>query len=217
MTDSFSPQDEKIIKRLGALRNAGPDYPAELLEKRRASFHKAVAGLTGLGLLAGLVRWLMHIFPNATQAVVQTGVEVFLVGVLVVESSVATYVFRSEIKQLLGISSGSGSPIATQSSGIPEFRSTEATSNVQSTATGTATETPTVTPTATATPTRTRTATPTYIYIADPNTRKPPNRVPPPPIPATITGRLKLPCHRRTERDTTPDTPGPTMKNGVPK
>ncbi len=218
MTDSFSPQDEKIIKRLGALRNAGPDYPAELLEKRRATFHKAVVGLTSLGLLAGLIRWLMRIFPNATSAMVQTGIEIFLVGVLVVESSVATYVFRSEIKQLLGISSGSGTPIATQSSGIPEFRSTEATSNEPSATAVTETETPTATPTATATPTRTRTATPTYIYIQPTQNPQPTQSGPTPTDPGHHYGQTKTPLPNGAPNSISSgsflETPVPVIKKG---
>ena len=164
MTDLPSPQDLEIINRISALRHTEPDYPAELLERRRATFRKAALGLGGIGLIGFIVKKLMHIFPQATQAAVQSGLEIVLVSALVVEASVVGYTFRGEIKELLGFGGGNGTPLVTQTSGtFQTLQPGQETASAAAKLTGT----PTLTLTATGTPTPTPTITGTLIFPTD--------------------------------------------------
>ena len=137
MTDNFSSQEQEIIKRLSNLKNAGPGYPADLLEKQRASYRKASLGLVGAVPAGGIFKGLVHLIPHMTK----TTLEWILISTLVAEVGACTYIFRDQIRDILV--PRAETPVAAYDSRTPR-----------------PTLTNTATPTPTATATRTSTATP---------------------------------------------------------
>jgi hypothetical protein len=158
VTDKLSPQDEDIIRRLRSFENAGSDYPADVLEKRRASFHNAARGLVVAVPAAGFVKGLMHYLLHTTEA----ALKVILVCELLAATGLGAYLYRDQIKNWLAFETGR--PTVTLSSRTPLPTMTSA---ATLTTTPTAPATPTPIPTAPATPTPTRTATAT-IFSAEP-------------------------------------------------
>jgi len=156
MTERLSPRDKDIIRRLRSLKNAGSDYPADVLKKRRASFQNAVLGLTLPIPAAGFVKRLMRYLLHTTNA----ALEVILVSALVIAAGLGVYLYRDQIRDQIQnwLASEMGRPTVTLSFPTPQ-------------PTMTSTATLTTTPTATATLTTTPTATGT-IYTVEP-TQKP--------------------------------------------
>ena len=168
MTDKLSPRDEDIIRRLRSFKNAGSDYPADLLGKRRASFRNAAMGLTLPLPAAGFVKRLMRYLLHTTNA----ALKVILVSALVVMAGLGVYLYRDQIRdQIMNwLASDTVTPTVTLSSHAP-----------LSTLSGTATPTPiptaAATPTtahmATTTPTPTPTATGTIFTVEPTQTPRP--------------------------------------------
>jgi len=166
MTDNLPPQDDELITRLGRLKGAGPDYPSDLLEKRRASYRKEVLAIAGGITIAGLLKILLKYLPHSTKAVLQT----ILVGSLVVAAGGVAYLSLEQNKDLQ--SSERGTQTLTLQPSPTEAQSTTPTPEK-----ALIPQIPVTGPDAPDTPTPTLTLLP-------PNPQPTNTSVPPPPAPA---------------------------------
>ncbi|MGE5073834.1 MAG: hypothetical protein ACM3MF_10430 [Anaerolineae bacterium] len=137
-------QDEEVIKLLGKLKNAGPEYPPRLYAARRAA---VIAGLVALPLAgAAAASW----FARLVKLVKSMGMidkivlaaEVTAVTGLTVYGAVTAYTYRDAIKQLLLPGAGNATPFPSLSAPVNTLPP------VQPTLTGSETPTPTGTLTA---------------------------------------------------------------------
>jgi hypothetical protein len=132
-------QDDEVIKLLGKLKNAGPDYPPRLYAARRAAVLAALIALPFAGAVA--VSW----FARLVKLVKSMGVidkivlaaEVTAVTGLTVYGAVTAYTYRDAIKQLILPGSGNVTPFPSLSVPVDTL------GPLQPTLTGSETPTPT--------------------------------------------------------------------------
>ncbi len=201
-------QDRQVIDLLGKLRDAGPEYPPQLMSKRRAA---VLASLALLPLAAGAlvgVSWIDRLIKlikgmSLIDKIV-LGVEVAAITGLTGYGAVNAYIYRDVLKQML----------------LPAANTPFPTLSVPSTLSGGQNQGPNAgTPGGTGTPTGTPTPFPTWTGIASPPpTNVPLNGTPVPPTSVAPTNPPKpTPVPHGTKAGFTPKPersphPGKTPK-----
>jgi hypothetical protein len=178
--------DDEIIRLLGRLKEAGPEYPAHLQAGRRAAILAGLALLpAAAGGLAAGGSWIAHLIKivKAMSVIdkIILGVELVAVTGLTTYGAVNAYVYRNALRQLL-FPSAAQTPFPTLS--VPVASDTES-----------ATEALTPTPTPTGTLTLTVEPIQTVTPLRLPNTPRPATPVPhisPKPAQPTPTHGLHL-------------------------
>lgn len=147
----IDPKDEAILKLLTRLKDVNGGYPPEMLEARRQSYLKNIAGIgPGVGIGAGLKRTGKNGNGAGFTPTARTLLEVVLVVAIVVEASTLAYIYRDKLADFFQtLSTGpkvqdiTSPPVIT--SPLPELEILEI--PLSEVATGTATELPASTPT----------------------------------------------------------------------
>lgn len=97
-------QDDEVIRLLGRLKEAGPEYPSSLYSQRRAAVLAGFAALNlgvaaaGLTLFAQIAKILKGM--GLIEKII-LGVEVAAVSGLTTYGAITAYQYRNELKQLL--------------------------------------------------------------------------------------------------------------------
>ncbi len=147
----FDPKDEAILKLLTKLKDVNAGYPPEMLEARRQSYLKNIAGTgLGVGIGTGLKRTVKNGNGTGFPPTAGTLLEVLLVAAIVVEASTLAYIYRDKLADFFRtLSTGpkvqdiTSPPVIT--SPLPEIEISE--TSISEVPTGTATELPASTPT----------------------------------------------------------------------
>ena len=179
-------QDDEVIKLLGKLKDAGPEYPPRLYAARRAAVLAALVVLPFAGAVA--VSW----FARLVKLVKSMGVidkivlaaEVTAVTGLTVYGAVTAYTYRDAIKQLLLPGAGNATPFPSLSVPVDTL------APVQPTLTGSETPTPTGTLTA--------------IPLIGNTSQAGPTQVVNPPTQPPVSGQPTLPGNRYGNTTRTP-------------
>ncbi len=138
-------QDDEVIRLLGKLNEAAPEYPANLQAERRAAVMAGFAALNlgasaaGIGLVAHLVKIVKAM--GVVEKIILAA-EVTAVTGLTAYGAATAYVYRDEIRQMLfpgSISSNTPFPTLFVSSPLPATEVAIGTGTPTPTPTGTLT------------------------------------------------------------------------------
>jgi len=97
MMDQKSGADKKLIQYLRSLEAGQDGYPESLHKKRRLSYQHALAGMSGLLPVTGIVRFFKSLLPRTTEGILQA----VLAGSIVAVAGTTAYLFRHEIADWL--------------------------------------------------------------------------------------------------------------------
>jgi len=177
-------QEDEVIRLLGRLKDAAPEYPANMYSRRRASVMAGFvalhlgASIAGLSLLAQLAKILKGM--GIVEKII-LGVEVAAVTGLTGYGAVTAYVYRDQLKEMLFPSSLSGeTPFPSLSIPSP-LSATEQSASATSIAAETGTVTATVTPLFTLEVPPTEASNPGNPISTPAPIQPPPTSKPPPP------------------------------------
>lgn len=196
MSNGRNDQDDEVIRLLGRLKDAGPEYPSGMLSQRKAAVMAAFAALNlgvataGLGLIAQIAKLLKGM--GVVEKII-LGAEVAAVTGMTTYGAIQAYVYRDQLKELL---------FPTSLSSETPFPSLSFPTLVPPSETGAVSETPTETPTPTGTLTLTvEPFTPTGAQPKD--TPAPPAATQPPPAstnPGHHYGNTKTPQPQASQK-----------------
>ena len=98
----FDPQEQEVIRLLTRLKDAGGEYPADLLAARRQKYLTQMAGLgLGIGAARGLADAAKHGSTAAPATATSSFLETALVVAIVVEAAAVAYFYRDQLSSVL--------------------------------------------------------------------------------------------------------------------
>jgi len=146
----FDPKEQKVIDLLAKLKNADTGYPNKLMASRRQSYLRQMANIglgfgvgSGINKIAKTGKGTTSNLPTSTGSLLET----IIVSAIVIEASVAAFIYRDKIVEIFQ-SSSSDPKVEQLSSPVIESTLPEIVISATPSIVVTPTLTPTISPTA---------------------------------------------------------------------